>query len=55
MLLFDTAWIAILLAANASGAVGDLWVSLSVLRYPRHVRIEDRKTGLRIYSCSQLG
>lgn len=49
MLLFNAAWIAILLAANASGAVGDLWVSLSVLRYPRHVRVEDHKTGLRIY------
>ncbi|NJO75641.1 MAG: DUF3267 domain-containing protein [Leptolyngbyaceae cyanobacterium RM1_406_9] len=49
MLLFNAAWIAILLAANASGAVGDLWVSLSVLHYPCHVRVEDHKTGLRIY------
>jgi hypothetical protein len=34
---------------NASGAVGDLWVTRNVLRYPKHVLLEDVKTGLIIY------
>ncbi|RCV62922.1 putative zincin peptidase [Methanophagales archaeon] len=37
------------LVLNASGAVGDLWVTRNVLRYPKHVLLEDRKTGLIIY------
>ena len=42
-------WIFIPLVINASGAVGDLWVTRNVLRYPKHVLLEDRKTGLIIY------
>ena len=42
-------WIFIPLVLNASGAVGDLWVIRNVLRYPKHVLLEDRKTGLIIY------
>jgi len=42
-------WLFILFIVNASGAVGDLWVIRNVLRYPKHVLLEDRKTGLIIY------
>ena len=42
-------WMFIPFVINASGAVGDLWVTRNVLRYPKHVLLEDRKTGLIIY------
>ena len=42
-------WIFLPFVLNASGAVGDLWVTRNVLRYPKHVLLEDRKTGLIIY------
>ena len=42
-------WIFILLVLNASGAVGDLWVTRNVLRCPKQVLLEDRKNGLIIY------
>lgn len=42
-------WIFIPFVVNASGAVGDLWMTRNVLRYPKHVLLEDRKTGLIIY------
>ena len=42
-------WMFIPFVMNASGAVGDLWVTRNVLRYPKHVLLEDRKTGLIIY------
>ena len=37
------------LAANAGGAVGDLWMALTVLRYPSHVAIGDDESGLTVY------
>ena len=42
-------WMFIPFVVNASGAVGDMWVTRNVLRYPKHVMLEDRKTGLIIY------
>jgi len=42
-------WIFIPFIINASGAVGDLWVIRNVLRFPKHVLLEDRKNGLIIY------
>ena len=42
-------WMFIPFIVNASGAVGDMWVTRNVLRYPKHVMLEDRKTGLIIY------
>ena len=42
-------WLFIPFVVNASGAVGDLWVIRNVLRYPKHVLLEDQKTGLIIY------
>lgn len=42
-------WMFIPFVVNASGAVGDLWVTRNVLRYPKHVLLEDRKNGFIIY------
>jgi hypothetical protein len=42
-------WIFIPFVVNASGAVADLWVTRNVLRYPKHVLVEDRKSGVTIY------
>jgi hypothetical protein len=42
-------WMFIPFVVNASGAVGDLWMTRNVLRYPEHVLLEDRKNGLIIY------
>ena len=42
-------WIFIPFIVNASGAVGDLWMTRNVLRYPKHVLLEDQKNGLIIY------
>ena len=42
-------WMFIPFVVNASGAVGDLWMIRNVLRYPKHVLLEDRKNELIIY------
>jgi hypothetical protein len=36
------------LTLNAAGAVADVWMTLSVLSYPAHVRIVDHERGVRI-------
>lgn len=51
MTVFQWAWLIVPLAANAGGAVGDLWMVLTLLSYPAHVRIEDSTTGFRIIGC----
>lgn len=48
MLAFGWGWLVLPLAANAGGAVGDLWMTLTLLGYPDHVYAEDHKTGFRI-------
>jgi hypothetical protein len=48
MLVFEWGWLALPLAANAGGAVGDLWMTLTLLGYPSRVHVEDHRTGLRI-------
>lgn len=45
-------WLVIPLATNASGAIGDLWMTVIVLRYPAHVRVVDRVTDMHIYGHS---
>jgi len=42
-------WMLIPFVINGSGAVGDMWVTRNVLRYPKHVMLEDRKNELIIY------
>ena len=42
-------WIFLPFLINALGAVGDLWMTRNLLRYPEHVLLEDRETGTVIY------
>lgn len=48
MIAFDWGWLVLPLAANAGGAVGDVWMTLTLLGYPDHVHVEDHRTGIRI-------
>ncbi len=40
--------IAICAAINAAGAIGDMWITGIVLRYPPHAYIVDEKDGMRV-------
>jgi len=42
-------WMLIPLIINSAGAVGDLWMSLISLRYPKNVLVEDNIIGLTFY------
>jgi hypothetical protein len=48
MLVFEWGWLVVPLAANAAGAIADLWMTLQLLSYPAYVRLEDHETGVRI-------
>ncbi|GAB7095189.1 hypothetical protein JCM30237_23420 [Halolamina litorea] len=48
MVALEWSWLLVPLAANAAGAVADVWMALTLLGYPAHVRLEDHKTGVRI-------
>jgi len=44
------AWIISICAAiNVTGAIGDLWITAVVLRYPSTAYVVDEKDGMRIY------
>jgi hypothetical protein len=48
MLLFGWGWLLVPLAANAAGAIADLWMTMTLLSYPAHVRLVDHESGVRI-------
>ncbi|NHN46589.1 DUF3267 domain-containing protein [Halostella sp. JP-L12] len=48
MLAFEWGWLIVPLAANAAGAVADLWMTLTPLGFPADVRLEDHPDGVRI-------
>mgnify|MGYP000321383611 CR=1 FL=1 len=48
MLAFGWGWLVLPLTLNAAGAIADLWMTVSVLGYPAHVRIVDHEDGVRI-------
>lgn len=51
-LMQGTLWVALLAvcgAFNASGAIGDVWISTIVLGYPPTARIVDERDGIRVY------
>ncbi|QCC49528.1 DUF3267 domain-containing protein (plasmid) [Halobellus limi] len=54
MLVFEWPWLALPLALNAGGAVGDLWMALTLMRYPPAVTVVDTTTGLEIYGTPSL-
>lgn len=51
-LLQGTLWVALLGICgimNASGAVGDMWITMLVLRYPATAYIMDERDGVRVF------
>ena len=51
-ILSGTFWVVVLAIAgviNASGAVGDLWITTIVLRYPATAYVIDEKDGIRVF------
>jgi hypothetical protein len=51
-LLSGTFWVAVFAIGgviNASGAVGDLWITTIVLRYPAWAYVVDEKDGIRVF------
>jgi hypothetical protein len=51
-LLSGTFWVALLAIGgimNATGAVGDLWITAIVLRYPATAYVIDEKDGIRVF------
>ncbi|MBI5950423.1 MAG: DUF3267 domain-containing protein [Chloroflexi bacterium] len=54
--LQGTAWVALLAVygiVNASGAVGDMWITMVVLRYAATAYIMDERDGIRVFSPTQ--
>ena len=49
MIAFEWPWLAVPLALNAGGAVGDVWMALTLLSYPADVSVVDSETGLEVY------
>jgi hypothetical protein len=53
MIVFNgTFWVALLAlcaAINGSGAIGDLWISMIVLRYPPEACVIDERDGIRVF------
>lgn len=54
MIAFEWPWLAVPLALNAGGAVGDVWMALTLLSYPADVSVVDSETGLEVYGPSGL-
>lgn len=53
-----TAWVPLLAICgviNASGAAGDMWMTLIVLRYPPSAYIVDERDGIRVFCQSTVG
>ena len=51
-MLAGTTWVlffVLVASINVGGSVGDLWISLIVLRYPAHAYVMDERDGMRIF------
>jgi hypothetical protein len=51
-ILQGTAWVALLAicgVVNASGAVGDMWITMIVLRYAAMAYVMDERDGIRVF------
>jgi len=51
-LLSGTFWVAVLAvcgAINASGAIGDVWMTIIALRYPASAYVVDERDGIRVF------
>jgi len=49
MLIFEWGWLIVPLAANAAGAIADLWMTMTLLGVPADARLQDHANGVRIY------
>lgn len=52
LLVSGTAWVFFFIlfaTVNAAGAVGDLYITTKVLRYPAHAFMVDEKDGIRVF------
>ena len=52
LVLQGTAWVVLLAicgVVNASGAVGDMWITMIVLRYAATAYIMDERDGIRVF------
>lgn len=54
MVVFEWTWLAFPLALNAGGAVGDIWMALTLLSYPSTVTVLDTTTGLEVYGPADV-
>jgi hypothetical protein len=45
-------WAALAVVFNASGAVGDLWMTGVVFRYPANALVRDEADGIRVYEVT---
>ncbi len=57
-LLPGTLWVPLLAICgifNASGAIGDMWMTIIVLRYPATAYVMDERDGLRLFLPIALG
>lgn len=43
-------WLIWVIALNTGGAIGDIWMTVQLLRCPQSIRVEDRKEGIAIYA-----
>jgi hypothetical protein len=53
--LQETSWVALLAICgivNASGAVGDMWITMIVLRYAATAYVMDERDGIRVFSLA---
>jgi hypothetical protein len=41
--------LALCAAINGSGAIGDLWITMIVVRYPPQAYVIDERDGIRMY------
>lgn len=48
MVGLEWGWLAVPLTLNAAGSVADLWMTVTVMSYPAHVRVLDQENGVRI-------
>jgi Putative zincin peptidase len=43
-------WLIWVIAFNTSGAIGDIWIAVQLLRCPRSIGVEDREESIAIYA-----
>ena len=46
----QASWLIWVIAFNTSGAIGDIWIAVQLLRSPQSIRVEDREEGIAIYA-----